>query len=114
VTVTAGARIGDGLLTISPVPAVQYQAPVISGANVALPGNADGGVVFSGTPGLKTSASQFFWDNVNNRLSIGTATPAQGLHLASRLQVDGGVIQRGGAPITGTADLGLYSRVAGN
>jgi len=114
VTMTAGANLGNGSVTISPIPAVQYAAPAISGANVALPAaSADGAVVFSGTPGLTTDGANFFWDKANNRLGLGTATPSQMLHLAGRMQVDGGVIQRGGAPITGTADLGLYSRASG-
>ncbi len=179
VVFTDGANTGDGVLTISPVPAAQYVAPAISGANIALPGSADGGVVFSSTPGLTTS-SQLFWDNSTSRLGVGTNTPAfalhvaggayssgnaaeftfadrtdnskrfswyatndratlwhslggdrltvtaagavgigvtipnQMLHVTGRMQLDGGVIQRGGTTITSTNDLGLYSRVAGN
>lgn len=47
--------------------------------------------------------------------SVGAATkPVQDLHVHGRVYIEHGVIQRGGAAITGTADLGLYSQVAGN
>jgi len=42
-----------------------------------------GSVVFAGSSGVYTQAnSQFFWDNANNRLGIGTASPAAKLDLA--------------------------------
>jgi hypothetical protein len=41
-----------------------------------------GSVLFAGTSGvLQQDNSGFFWDNANNRLGIGTATPATQLHL---------------------------------
>ena len=80
VTMTAGAVTGPGTLTISPNPAVQYAAPVFSGANVVLPGSPDGSVVFSSAPGLKTDPGQLFWDAATNRLGLGTAAPTFPLH----------------------------------
>ncbi len=50
----------------------------------------------------------------SGNVGIGTLTPQSKLHVAGRMYVDDGVIQRGGSPITATSDLGLYSRVAGN
>jgi hypothetical protein len=47
-------------------------------------------------------------------VGIGTSTPTQTLDVNGRINVANGVIQRGGAAITGTSDLGLYSQVAGN
>ena len=42
-----------------------------------------GSVVFAGTSGVYTQDNaNFFWDDSNNRLGIGTATPAVQLHLA--------------------------------
>lgn len=45
----------------------------------------------------------------NGALGIGTNAPAQTLDVNGRIQLSGGVIQRGGSAITGTTDLGLYS-----
>lgn len=43
-----------------------------------------------------------------------TMKPVQELHVNGRVYVESGVIQRGGTVVNNTADLGLYSRVAGN
>lgn len=43
-----------------------------------------------------------------------TSAPIQTLDVNGRMNISNGVIQRGGATITGTSDLGLYSRVASN
>lgn len=53
-------------------------------------------------------------DATNNRVSIGNAAPIQQLDVTGRVNISDGVIQRGGSAITGTSDLGLYSRVNGN
>lgn len=51
----------------------------------------------------------------NARVGIGVDPDAtQILKVGGRMMVDDGVIQRGGAAITGTSDLGLYSRNNGN
>jgi len=51
----------------------------------------------------------------NARVGIGVAPDAtQILKVGGRMMVDDGVIQRGGAAITGTSDLGLYSRNNGH
>lgn len=51
----------------------------------------------------------------NARVGIGVAPdPTQILRVGGRMMVDDGVIQRGGTAITGTTDLGLYSRNNGN
>jgi hypothetical protein len=47
-------------------------------------------------------------------VGVGTTGPIQQLDVNGRVHVNNGVIQRGGAAITGTSDLGLYSRVSGN
>ena len=41
---------------------------------------------------------------------VGTDHPIQTLDVAGRLHLANGVIQRGGAALTGTSDLGLYSQ----
>jgi len=47
-------------------------------------------------------------------VGVGITAPIQTLDVNGRMNVTNGVIQRGGAAITGTSDLGLYSRVSGN
>lgn len=48
------------------------------------------------------------------RLGVGVPAPQQTLHVAGRMALEQGVIQRGGPPIGDTNDLGLYSQVDGN
>lgn len=63
-----------------------------------------------------------FYTGASNRMSItnagsvgiGTSSPLQTLDINGRMHISNGVIQRGGTAVTGTSDLGLYSRVAGN
>lgn len=73
--------------------------------------------------GNGTSANQFFiYDNAyrltvqkgTGNVGVGTTSPIQLLDVNGRINVTGGVIQRGGTAITSTSDLGLYSRVSGN
>ncbi|MDO7874716.1 tail fiber domain-containing protein, partial [Hymenobacter sp. ASUV-10] len=91
VTLTAGANTGNGSITISPSPAVQYVAPAISGANVVLPAaSTAGAVVFTGTPGLSSKGSQLYWDNAANRLGIGTGAPAFPLQVVNGVYSSGG------------------------
>ena len=47
-------------------------------------------------------------------VGIGTTSALQTLDVNGRINVANGVIQRGGAAITTTSDLGLYSRVSGS
>lgn len=47
-----------------------------SGSGSTLPTFTTGSVVFAGTSGLTQDNSNFFWDDTNNGLGIGTNTPA--------------------------------------
>ncbi len=49
----------------------------------------------------------------NGNMGLGTTTPIQTLDVNGRMNINNGVIQKGGAAITTTSDLGLYSRNAG-
>ena len=52
--------------------------------NFFMNGGTAGSVVFLGTGGLLSqNNSNFFWDNVNNRLGLGTTTPTRGFTVAS-------------------------------
>jgi hypothetical protein len=66
------------------------------------------------TPAVKAD-NQYVTGNVGiGDFSGSTSTPLQTLDVQGRINVANGVIQRGGTAITGTNDLGLYSRVSGN
>jgi hypothetical protein len=66
-----------------------------------------GSVVFAGSSGVYTQAnSQFFWDNTNNRLGIGTASPATKLDVQGNTAITGsldvsGVIRGQATALTG-------------
>ncbi|MEI6553474.1 MAG: hypothetical protein WCO09_02800, partial [bacterium] len=49
----------------------------------------NGGVVFATSSGLLSQNQNFFWDNVNSRLGLGTKTPI------STLEVDGQIVSKG-------------------
>lgn len=58
--------------------------------NATLSGKTPGSVIFAGTGGvLSESNANFFWDNANSRLGLGTLAPAR------RLDVNGSSIYRG-------------------
>jgi len=66
---------------------------------------------------LKNAANAFTSPGITSfagNVGIGTTTPIQALDVNGRMNLTNGVIQRGGAAITGTSDLGLYSQVPGN
>lgn len=55
--------------------------------NLTLPLTA-GSMVFAGTSGiLSQDNSNFFWDNTNKRLGIGTNTPTQSIHVMGSISV---------------------------
>lgn len=51
---------------------------------------------------------------IGGNVGIGSTAPIQNLDVNGRIHINNGVLQRGGAAITATSDLGLYSRVNGN
>lgn len=67
-----------------------------SGLTNLQPGNiaglAAGGVTFGGA-GLAQDAANFFWDDANNRLGLGTNAPAEQLHLTGNLRLANGSSQ---------------------
>jgi len=65
---------------------------------VALPVNnfTSGSVLFSNTDGTITEDnSNFFWDNTNKRLGIGTKTPSQTLHVLGDTLLEGNIYAKG-------------------
>jgi hypothetical protein len=103
-----------------------------SGANILIGGTTApngewgmeytyGGLNFWKPSGSSTFGNYFIFIKDNGNVGIGmpdqpgvAPAPIQKLDVNGRMQVRDGVIQRGGAAITTTSDLGLYSLVAGN
>jgi hypothetical protein len=47
------------------------------------PGLTNGSVLFQGSSGITQDNTNFFWDDTNNRLGIGTNSPGANLHISS-------------------------------
>jgi len=60
-----------------------------------------GSVLFAGTSGvLQQDNANFFWDDANNRLGIGTATPTKALEVTSDILINSLTIGTGGSTTT--------------
>ncbi len=87
--------------------------PVAKGGTGATSAFTAGSVVFAGTSGTYTqSNSQFFWDNTNARLGIGTNAPLYPLDVSGNIRASG-VIFPDGSLLT-TADGSSVSAISGN
>ncbi len=65
-----------------------------------------GSILFAGTSGiLAQDNTNFFWDDTNNRLGIGTNNPSQALHVNGRIRTDGGLFFNQGS---GSTDNLIY------
>jgi hypothetical protein len=61
------------------------------GASTALTGSGSSGAVafWNGATSLAQDAASFFWDDSNNRLSVGTNTPSTAVHVLTNANDDG-------------------------
>ncbi|MBF9220183.1 tail fiber domain-containing protein [Hymenobacter ruricola] len=75
------------------------------GNSVSLPAGADNLGNHTATQNLNLGTNQLLGNGSSQGLGVSSI---------GGLLLPGGVIQRGGAAITGTTDLGLYSRLSGN
>lgn len=76
-SVTIG--LGAGSLTLDTIQDIRVSASPTF-VNAILSGKTAGSVLFAGTAGLiEQDNANFFWDNANNRLGLGNATPARQL-----------------------------------
>lgn len=63
------------------------------GGNLTLATFTQGSVLFAGAGGTLTQKNaQFFWDNTNNRLGLGTSTPTATLEVNGSFKVNNGAI----------------------
>jgi hypothetical protein len=66
--------------------------------NITPTGFTQGSVIFAGSGGqLSQNNAQFFWDNTNNRLGIGTTSPAVSIDSTGSLRLRNGTFQIGNA-----------------
>jgi hypothetical protein len=70
-----------------------------------------GSVVFGGASGVYSQDNaNFFWDDANNRLGIGTATPAEKIHIQVNTGASG---LESGTTLTNGVDANLFNYVTG-
>jgi nitrogen fixation protein len=75
-----------------------------------LPALTSGSVLFSNGTTIAQKNAQLFWDNTNNRLGIGTATPAYKLTVAGTIDagtnlIGNGIWNQGIQPLGGTGEF---------
>jgi hypothetical protein len=74
---------------------------------VTVSGLTPGSVIFAGAGGaLSQDNANFFWDDANNRLGIGTNTPAATLDVVGTAQVSGNTSVGGNLTVDGNTTLG--------
>jgi len=84
-------------------------------STVTVSGLTPGSVIFAGTGGaLSQDNANFFWDDANNRLGIGTNTPAATLHVVGTAQVSGNTSVGGDLSVGGNGSVTGSLTVAGN
>lgn len=91
---TTGTDLSSTVATGTTTPVITLNVPTASATNrgvlssadwstfngkFTLPSLTSGSVLFSNGTTIAQNNANFFWDNVNNRLGIGTATPGYGI-----------------------------------
>ncbi|GIV50346.1 MAG: hypothetical protein KatS3mg038_0867 [Candidatus Kapaibacterium sp.] len=84
-----------------------WYAGAVTSAGLTLDGFSVGSVLFIGTGGaLSQNNANFFWDDVNTRLGIGTNTPTATLDVAGTASVSGNTSVGGNLTVNGNTTLG--------
>ena len=97
---TAGRAVSAASLALTTTP-----LPVTSGGSGTATAFTTGSVVFAGASGVYTQDNtNFFWDDTNNRLGIGTASPACAVDVTGGIQTS-----RTGVTSPATTDGNIYS-----
>jgi hypothetical protein len=101
----AGSSIGFGAIDLSQNASTTGTLGVSKGGTGQTSFNT-GVVLFGSSTGGIATTSSFFWDNVTNRLGVGTVNPAQPIHSAGNIRADSQLI----LPVaTGTAPIQVTS-----
>lgn len=88
--------------------------PVASGGTGTTTAFTAGSVVFAGSSGVYTQDnSNFFWDDTNNRLGIGTSSPSSGVHV-SKSGSSGATTSTSASSVTVTTGTFTDSSTAGS
>ncbi|MBI2597071.1 VCBS repeat-containing protein [Candidatus Daviesbacteria bacterium] len=104
-TVSSTGNVGvGGSLTITSLITANAGISLPAGQTISLGNFTSGGALFAGSNGLiSQNVSDYYWDNTNNRLGIGTSSPNSALSVignvgigtsaaGARLQANGGAI----------------------
>ena len=89
--------------------------PFTSNFDIAPPILASGSIVFSDGTFLSENNANFFWDNTNTRLGIGTNAPTSLLHIAKSVSGSAvtGIIENTSATVSSDAHLRLRTANSG-
>jgi hypothetical protein len=80
---------------------------MVTSQNATVTSLTPGSVVFAGTGGaLSQNNANFFWDNTNTRLGIGTAAPAATLHVVGTATISSNASVGGNVTVNGNTTLG--------
>ena len=93
VTSSGSLTLGGTLSNVSLTTQVTGTLPVTNGGTGTATAFTTGSVVFAGASGVYSqSNANFFWDNTNARLGLGTTGPSQRLHVRQDLNGTTGIL----------------------
>jgi len=98
-TINGASVLGSGDLVVGGSTTLAVGTTPITSGTV-------GRVLFEGTGNVLQESANFFWDNTNSRLGIGTATPASTLDVTGTARVSSSLTALSSATIGGTTLLG--------